>query len=282
MPQVARQRDASEESAPAERGSDRVGSKAPPRKRVRKPRAPEAASPAGWRRASLDRSPSAPSRPERSRPRRPGSSSPCPPRAKAPRCRPCPSRSRTAARRARPRRPSRFSHFKIVPSTIVSPSCGIWIDVTSSLLTSAASRSTAASMSATCGRNASSSGGENGTGTFGGASRIDRRVEVFEGLLGDHRRDLRADPEEPVGLVEDERPRRLLDRAQDRLLVQRDRRCGGRRPRPRCPAGEGLRGLERLVHHRAVRDDRHVRTLALHVGRPDRDRGTRDPRTPVP
>jgi hypothetical protein len=28
--------------------------------------------------------------------------------------------------------PSRFSHFKIVPSTIVSPSCGIWIDVTSS------------------------------------------------------------------------------------------------------------------------------------------------------
>src|SRR5437868_6649017 len=26
--------------------------------------------------------------------------------------------------------PSFFSHFKIVPSTIVSPSCGIWIDVT--------------------------------------------------------------------------------------------------------------------------------------------------------
>src|SRR5580765_3818367 len=28
--------------------------------------------------------------------------------------------------------PSRLSHFRIVPSTIVSPSCGIWIDVTSS------------------------------------------------------------------------------------------------------------------------------------------------------
>jgi hypothetical protein len=25
--------------------------------------------------------------------------------------------------------PSFFSHFRIVPSTIVSPSCGIWIDV---------------------------------------------------------------------------------------------------------------------------------------------------------
>ncbi len=57
---------------------------------------------------------------------------------------------------------------------IVSPSWGIWIDVTSSPpgIHHAERRSTASSISDTCGMNASSSGGENGTGTFGGASRI--------------------------------------------------------------------------------------------------------------
>ena len=73
--------------------------------------------------------------------------------------------------------PSAFSHFRIVPSTIVSPSCGIWIDVIG-LLPRAARGSPSGqlldgrSMSATCGRNASSSVGENGTGMFGGERRV--------------------------------------------------------------------------------------------------------------
>ena len=59
-----------------------------------------------------------------------GSSSRCRRRARGPRCRPCRWRSRRAARRARSVSPSCFSHFRIVPSMIVSPSCGIWIEVT--------------------------------------------------------------------------------------------------------------------------------------------------------
>ena len=55
--------------------------------------------------------------------------------------------------------PSCLSHFRMVPSMIVSPSCGIWIEVTGARLLGfgpgghhAESRSTAASMSAICGR----------------------------------------------------------------------------------------------------------------------------------
>ena len=90
--------------------------------------------------------------------------------ARAPRCRPCPSRSRTAARPARPRRlpleplqdralDDRLAELRHLDRRHDRPPHH------------AANRSTAASMSATCGRNASSSGGENGTGWFGGASR---------------------------------------------------------------------------------------------------------------
>ena len=53
-------------------------------------------------------------------------------------------------------------------------------------------------MSATCGRNASSSGGENGTGMFGGASRAtgaSRCSKAFSAIIA---ADLGPDPEEPV------------------------------------------------------------------------------------
>src|SRR5207244_11486199 len=89
--------------------------------------------------------------------------------------------------------PSRFSHFKIVPSTIVSPSCGIWIDVTSS---------SSPSGQPVDGRLAVGDLGQ--AGIFprrrerdrhvGRGKPHDGRVEVLDGLLRDPGRDLRPDP----------------------------------------------------------------------------------------
>ena len=69
----------------------------------------------------------------RSRPPRPGSGRRRPHRGSAPPCRPCPWRSRAAARRARPCSPACFSHLVTVPSETDTPICGIttsvWVPV---------------------------------------------------------------------------------------------------------------------------------------------------------
>src|SRR5438552_4988798 len=99
--------------------------------------------------------------------------------------------------------PSRFSHFKIVPSTIVSPSCGIWIDVTSS--SSPAGQPVDGRLDVgDLGQDSIFQRRRERDGNVGRGQPHDGRVEVLEGLLRDHGRDLRPDPQEPVRLVQDE------------------------------------------------------------------------------
>src|SRR5947207_518057 len=166
--------------------------------------------------------------------------------------------------------PSRFSHFKIVPSTIVSPSCGIWIDVTSS--SSPAGQPVDGRLDVgDLGQEGIFQRRREGNGHVGRGQPHDGRVEMLEGLLRDHCRDLRPDPQEPVRLVQNECARRLLDRAQDRLFVQRIDGAEVDDLRRDAALRERFRGLERFVHHRAVRDDRDVRAFALDVRRSDRN-----------
>src|SRR2546425_7140184 len=53
-----------------------------------------------------------------------------------------------------------------------------------------------------------------------GPDALDRRVEVIEGAVGDHRRDLGGGAVALVALVDHDGPRRLLGRIDQRLLVQ--------------------------------------------------------------
>src|SRR6266550_4474195 len=100
--------------------------------------------------------------------------------------------------------PSRLSHFRIVPSTIVSPSCGIWIDVTSS--SSPAGQPVDGRLDVGDLRQERVlQRRREGDRHVGRRQPDDWRIQVFEGLLGDHGRHLRPDPEEPVRLVQDER-----------------------------------------------------------------------------
>src|SRR3954470_22354915 len=114
--------------------------------------------------------------------------------------------------------PSALSHFKIVPSTIVSPSCGIWIDVT----TASSPRGQTVDRGLDVGDLRQERVLERGRERHGVVRRCEphhRRVQMLERLLGDDRGDLRTDPEETERLVQNERARCLLDRAQHRLLV---------------------------------------------------------------
>src|SRR5919108_162660 len=114
--------------------------------------------------------------------------------------------------------PSCFSHFRIVPSTIVSPSWGILIVV---IVVSSPGRELlhlSHDVLDAQEERVLEAGGER-DGHVRRREPDDRGVEVFEGLLRDRGCHLRADPDEPVGLGQDHRSRRLLDRPQHGLLV---------------------------------------------------------------
>src|SRR5262249_46813922 len=99
----------------------------------------------------------------------------------------------------------------------------------------------------------------------------DGRVEIFERLFRDDRRQLAADSTRASRLVEEQRTAGLRDRRQDRLAVER--RQGAEIDHFGLHAFhfQVLGGLERGVHHRAERQDRQVLAFALHRRLPDRD-----------
>src|SRR3954451_17752191 len=112
------------------------------------------------------------------------------------------------------RSPSLLSHFRIVPSTIVSPSCGIWIDVTTASSPGGQTVDRGLDVGNLRQERVLERGRER-HGMVGGREPHHRGIEVLERLLCDHGRDLRPDAEEMERLVEHERTRCLLDRAQD-------------------------------------------------------------------
>ena len=79
---------------------------------------------------------------------------------------------------------------------------------------------------------ACSSGGENGIGTSGVATRHDRAVEVLEAALGDQRRDLGAGRARLVGLVDDHDLRAVARRCRGSPPRRAGRASAGRAPRP--------------------------------------------------
>ncbi len=100
---------------------------------------------------------------------------------------------------------------------------------------------TASSMSDTCGRYASSSGGENGTGTWGGVSRTtgassdSNASSAISDATSAPRRQV------PLALVEHDRPARLGDGREDRLLVERLHRSQVEHLDRRYPRSRGSR-----------------------------------------
>src|SRR5205823_7978346 len=105
-----------------------------------------------------------------------------------------------------------------------------------------------------------------------GADAPHRRVEVIEGALGDHRRDLGGDAVALVALVHDEGARGLLGRLDQRRLVERPGRA--RVDHLGADAGvlEQLGGAEGDRHHAAGGDDGDVRAHALHLRHAEGDR----------
>ncbi len=97
----------------------------------------------------------------------------------------------------------------------------------------------------------------------------DWAIQVVKGALGDHRGDFRADAVPTVALVNDNRPRCLPCRFDQRPFIEWP-------GRPRvdhfCADAHFLqqgRRSERDVHHAAGRDDGDVATLALDIRRPE-------------
>src|SRR3954469_7197659 len=166
--------------------------------------------------------------------------------------------------------PSALSHFKIVPSTIVSPSCGIWIDVT----TASSPRGQTVDRGLDVGDLRQERVLERGRERHGVVRRCEpnhRRVQMLERLLRDDRGDLRTYPEEVERLVQHQRARRLLDRPDHGLLVDRIHRPQVDDLDGYAASGEGVRRLQRLMHHRAVGDDRDVVAGPLDRRGADRD-----------
>ena len=102
----------------------------------------------------------------------------------------------------------------------------------------------------------------------------DRRVEVVEGLLGDQRREVRADAAVGPALLDDHTavglgaPRRGSSRGRAAAV------CAGRSPRPRTPCSSASVSAARSAVSaiRETPDDRHVRAL------PGDTRARRSPR----
>src|SRR4051794_23546586 len=166
--------------------------------------------------------------------------------------------------------PSALSHFKIVPSTMVSPSCGIWIDVT----TASSPRGQTVDRGLDVGDLRQERVLERGRERHGVVRRCEpnhRRVQMLERLLRDDRGDLRTYPEEVERLVQHQRARRLLDRPDHGLLVDRIHRPQVDDLDGYAASGEGVRRLQRLMHHRAVGDDRDVVAGPLDRRGADRD-----------
>src|SRR3990170_1651861 len=167
--------------------------------------------------------------------------------------------------------PSCFSHFKIVPSTTVSPSCGIltWvIDPPSSprgqLPDGVLDVGDLGQVRVLEHR------GERHW-NVGRSDADDRRVERLEPLLRDDGGDLGADAQEAVALVQHDRAARPRDGPPDRLGVERDDRAQVHDLDAHPLLREVLGGFERLVHHHAVGDHGYVGPLALDIRRADRD-----------
>ena len=126
----------------------------------------------------------------------------------------------------------------------------------------AASSRRALTTSSTCGMKAFSSGGRERHRRVGRREPHDRRVEVLERLLGDRRRDLRAEAARARVLVQDENLRAAPHALEHALLVPRDQRAEVEHLDLE-PLLRELRGrLGRGVHHRAPGDDRRVVALA--------------------
>ena len=114
-------------------------------------------------------------------------------------------------------------HATTVPSATDTP---IWGIVTSTSASQYARSSRHASLTrSTPGSTACSSGGENGIGTSGVATRTTGPSRSSKPALGDQRRDLRAGRAGRVGLVDDHDLRAARDRVEDRLLVERHQRA---------------------------------------------------------
>ena len=104
----------------------------------------------------------------------------------------------------------------------------------------------------------------------GRGDALRRRVEILEGLLGDRRRDLGAEPAGERVLVQDDHLRRLSHRGEHGLPVPRqDRAQVDDLDRHVVALAGGLLGR---VDHRAPGDDRDVVALPVDARLADRDR----------
>ena len=106
----------------------------------------------------------------------------------------------------------------------------------------------------------------------GAAQAADRRVEIEERLLGDHRADLGADAAELVVLVDDQQLARLAHALEDRGAVHRPNRAQVDHFDREAFGFELVGRVERLMHVVAVRDDGQLRAGLLDVGLADRNR----------
>src|SRR5439155_5170983 len=158
--------------------------------------------------------------------------------------------------------PCCFSHFVMVPSTTVSPSCGMVTAVaTVNLLVESQFRLPFRELL---------DGFDDGLDLrdvgvlqrrrerhrhVGRGDPDDRGVQEIEALLCDDRADLGSDPKRLVALVQHDRSRRLLDRPEDGVDVH-----GPDRAQVEDLYGDPVLlqlvgGLKGLVDHRSVRDD---------------------------
>src|SRR3990170_707280 len=166
--------------------------------------------------------------------------------------------------------PPAFSHFRIVPSTTVSPSWGIFTDVMGPPGSPRRELVHGIEDVGYLRQVRVLEGGGEGDRHVRRRQAHDRRVEVLEGLLGDHRGDLGADAEEPVTLVQHEGAAGLRHRLEHGLRVERLDRAQVHDLGRDALRREHLRGLERLVRHHPVRHDRDVRARAPHERLADR------------
>ena len=105
-----------------------------------------------------------------------------------------------------------------------------------------------------------------------GAYALDRRIEIIERSVGDHRSYFARLRRSVIAFVDDDSPAGLLGRLDERVFVERH---GGSRVNhfsAEADFGQFLRRCQRNLDHAAGRDNRDVVAGAFDVGHPERHR----------